>query len=554
MSSNFSSVSKVILRSLLRLTSSSSSSFKLIQNIPFSIPFSLPEISKHFPENSLINFSSISLSSLKLLILFFIRNIKNIKKNEFLNESFLLLKFLNDKKEELNNLAKDHSYRLHYTLDNHLISSSLTSSLTSFSTSNSSSNSSSNTNSNSSSSSSSSPSSTSISSFIRVGEVVENKLLGYRGICNYWTIDIPTKKQIISLLIDWYDYEQILNGIIPSQHFAEEFSIIRDPRLTRIHHHLISNYFTSYSSLLGIYIPNYQLAFSHPTDLYFLLEKYQKQPIFVSNNINKLKIKKSFIISSGNYLLFLFFDLISNFIFIYLFDQAPNYETLLKQRQDKVLKISNEIQQVSSYIFISIVNKFISGGMLPNLLNPTNNRSIYLENQLNPQYIITQTILNPNRNEISHPIPLNLNSFSKSKSKISLKYLSETAKAVLSPEENSFSNNSEKNKKKDNPHVGLIVLEDFINRLYTIEKLLTQLSSLQHEQQQLGLQPIEQLKRETTFDYNSLENLFSSNLYPSYRSYLTSNSTKHSQETYLKYLESVLTILKIKSELNSFLA
>lgn len=190
------------------------------------------------------------------------------------NELFELLRKLNDLNYNLKELNNDHNYRL--KIDSSPSSSS------------------SNKNDN-----------TSISSnipFIRVGEVVENKILGYRGVCNYWTFDPTSHKQIISLLIDWYDYDQILSGSMPSEHYAEEFNIVRDPRFTRIHHNLLSDFFVRYDPTLGVYIPNFSVTFSHPNDVRVLVESHQNQPASIPQNSNKLKIKNSYLSSSCNLL------------------------------------------------------------------------------------------------------------------------------------------------------------------------------------------------------------------------------------------------------------
>lgn len=288
----FNNLTKTILRSFLRLIK-----LKHFQLISFNITQKFPEISSFYswklPENSL---------KFKFLLFYIFRTIKlnSLNYNEIINKTFNLLRYFNEKNIYLNSLYENYLFRLYFNIKNYNLSSSLSSSSS---------------NSLASSSSVSSSSSTSISTssssstnyFIKVGEIVEHKLFGYRGVCNYWTIESNTNKQIISLLIDWYDYDQILNNVMPSTFYAEDFNIVRDPRFTRIHHNLISDFFTRYDPILGIYIPNYSLTFSHPNDMKNILEIYHKQPIFIPQTSNKLKIKKSFINSTSKHL-FLSFD------------------------------------------------------------------------------------------------------------------------------------------------------------------------------------------------------------------------------------------------------
>lgn len=195
--------------------------------------------------------------------------------NQLINESFNFLRYLNEQDAYLLTLYQEHLFRKNPSLYE----------------------------------SNSSYSSNSSEIKIRIGEVVENKNLGYRGVCINWTIEPSTNLQLLTLLIDWYDFEQILHGSLPIQFYANEFHPIRDHKLTRVHHNMISDYFLRYDSILGIYIPKYSLSYTHPYDSQYLFSHYQKN-ISHNNNLNeihKIKLKKSYLTPSGYLLLLSFF-------------------------------------------------------------------------------------------------------------------------------------------------------------------------------------------------------------------------------------------------------
>jgi hypothetical protein len=226
-------LSKTLIRSLLRWTQlphTKSAPFQLL------LPSSLLQFNP-----TLIQQDQISIDSthkLHATVCYFIRNLNLTSPKEYqklLNETFSFLRYLNEQDAHLLTLYREHCYRNN---ENNYLSHEIT---------------------------------------IRIGEVVENKTLGYRGVCVNWTIDPKTSLQLITLLIDWYDFEQILHGSLPLQFYANEFKVVHDLKFKRIHHNLISDYFLRYDATLGIYIPKYSLAYTHPKDSQYLLQTYQKE-------------------------------------------------------------------------------------------------------------------------------------------------------------------------------------------------------------------------------------------------------------------------------------
>lgn len=184
--------------------------------------------------------------------------------------------------------------------------------------------------------------------------------------------------------------------------------------------------------------------------------------------------------------------------------------------------------------------------ILPNLFKQEN------INRLNPNQIITEKIFQSNKNEINKSKDINLNI----KPKISLKYLSSTTKAVLSPSEqisenNDLSKSSSDNSQIKSPHIGLDILNEQITKLYAIEDLLVQLHSLQEElQKQQLLQQQSLLSIAPSLDQFSPDKINPSNPYPSYRSFLAlkpKKDQKHTNQLYLEYLESMIN-MKLNSE------
>jgi heat shock protein HspQ len=110
---------------------------------------------------------------------------------------------------------------------------------------------------------------------IRIGQVVKHKTGGYRGICFGWTMDEATDTQTVSLLVDWYDYEEILHGQIPLKFRAEDFEVINEDHLLRIHHQDVSLYFSRFDVERGIYIPTADLLYEYPHDLDHLLATHE---------------------------------------------------------------------------------------------------------------------------------------------------------------------------------------------------------------------------------------------------------------------------------------
>ncbi len=137
---------------------------------------------------------------------------------------------------------------------------------------------------------------------IRVGQAVRHKTGGYRGVCFAWTmqqqedstvtIDRSTgnktiktiksnkekNRQIVSLLLDWYDYEEILHSTLPPYFYASDFEVISDDTLQRIHHNDLSMYFDRYDVKQGVYIPNRSLQYQYPMDLAYTMSNISQSP------------------------------------------------------------------------------------------------------------------------------------------------------------------------------------------------------------------------------------------------------------------------------------
>jgi hypothetical protein len=214
--------------------------------------------------------------------------------NELINESFQLLRYLNTESQNLSSLYQDHCYRRDLSLtiatnaatraspDINAIGEDLTA--------------------NDKDMVSVVGRASAPLQLIRVGEVVENKLLGYRGVCISWTMDqqeTTPSRQLVTLLVDAYDYEQILHSSLPLQFYADEFRSVTDKRLTRIHHNLIPEYFLRYDALLGVYVPKYSLAFTHPLDSQTLLQKYSQRVSQPRSPVSRAR--KSYITLPGHY-------------------------------------------------------------------------------------------------------------------------------------------------------------------------------------------------------------------------------------------------------------
>jgi hypothetical protein len=241
-------LSKTLIRSILRwtqLTHTKSAPFQLL------LPSSLLQFNP-----TLIPKDEISIDSthkLHATVCYFIRNLNLTSPKEYqqlLNESFGFLRYLNEQDAYLLKLYQEYCYRNN---ESNYIAHDIS---------------------------------------IRIGEVVENKTLGYRGVCVNWTIDPKTNLQLITLLIDWYDFEQILHGSLPLQFYANEFQVVRDVKFTRIHHNMISDYFVRYDATLGIYIPKYSLAYTHPRDSQYLLDTYRKDIYRPNSNSSKDEMMK----------------------------------------------------------------------------------------------------------------------------------------------------------------------------------------------------------------------------------------------------------------------
>lgn len=237
--STLNKLSKTLIRSILRWTKLkhvNSAPFQLIltPNHSYFLPF--------LPKDLVIN----TPDKLRQSLCYFCRifpaeNLSTIEWNELINESFKLLRELNYQDQYLLPLYREHLFRKNEDLyDTNLGEKSIPP----------------------------------IEIKFRVGEVVENKLLGYRGVIINWTIERNTNLQLLTLLIDWYDFEQILHNSLPTKFYSTEFQHIRDKNFTRIHHNLISEYFLRYDAILGIYIPNYLVSYTHPHDSKYLKQFY----------------------------------------------------------------------------------------------------------------------------------------------------------------------------------------------------------------------------------------------------------------------------------------
>lgn len=108
------------------------------------------------------------------------------------------------------------------------------------------------------------------SPFYRVGEVIQHRTVGYRGVVIGWTITESTGKQRLAVLCDVIDVEDYLQGVFPAETLIDSgvFTRIQDPALLRIHNPLIHHHFKGYDQFEGFgqFIPNNELLYRFPND------------------------------------------------------------------------------------------------------------------------------------------------------------------------------------------------------------------------------------------------------------------------------------------------
>lgn len=227
-------LSKVILRSALRWSRSHDNNAPCLLKL---IPERHSRILKHLPENAVIS----TPNKIRAAALYLARTVRvdSLEEARICNEAFDVLRILDNVSE---GMAEEKNGRLFRSDPTVLEKAS-----------------------------------------IRIGQVVKHMTSGYRGICFGWTMDEATDTQTLSILIDWYDYEEILHNQIPLKFNAEDFEVISDDRLLRIHHQDVSMYFSRFDVERGIYIPTADLLYQYPDDLAHLLATHN--PALNSSNI-----------------------------------------------------------------------------------------------------------------------------------------------------------------------------------------------------------------------------------------------------------------------------
>lgn len=450
-------LSKALIRSILRWTQRTHT-----KSAPFllSLPKSLLQFNPTLLLNPKDEITINSTHTLHATVSYFIRSLQLSSLQEYqqlVNETFGFIRYLNEQDQHLLKLYQEHCFRNN---ESNYLSHDIS---------------------------------------IRIGEVVENKLLGYRGVCVHWTIDPKTQLQLITLLVDWYDFEQILHGSLPLQFFANEFKVVRDVKFTRIHHNMISDYFVRYDATLGIYIPKYSLAYTHPRDSQYLLQTYSKDIYRPNNNeIIKIRPRKVYASLPGN----LSYHLPSSDSMIV----EPSYHKALVDRHEKVVDISSEIQQFTNFIFQTILKEVHNSNVLPGLLH---------SEIKDPKEILTGRILRP-RETFLEPL------LSSHDGDIFINGLPAPF-ADLQHQKAS--------------HLGTDILHEMIVLLYSIEELLVQLNGLIQKNPEYHLSSLEEIPPDI---------LFSTPTPPSFRAFLegipsSTRTATPQNELYLQYLYSIMT-------------
>lgn len=108
---------------------------------------------------------------------------------------------------------------------------------------------------------------------LKIGQVCEHIVHGYRGVVVGWTIDEATSQQEVTLLLDTSDYSEFLDSLMTVDHeklrrlSLSEARLVSDDDLLRISNAaLFSGYFTKFDLSLKRYIPKKELQFCFPMD------------------------------------------------------------------------------------------------------------------------------------------------------------------------------------------------------------------------------------------------------------------------------------------------
>ncbi|CAE7421943.1 unnamed protein product, partial [Symbiodinium microadriaticum] len=80
-------------------------------------------------------------------------------------------------------------------------------------------------------------------------------------------MDEVTNTQVVSLLLDWYDYEEILHGALPAVFSAADFEVVTEDTTLRVHHNDIATHFQRFDVEFGCYVPGRSLQYQYPADL-----------------------------------------------------------------------------------------------------------------------------------------------------------------------------------------------------------------------------------------------------------------------------------------------
>jgi hypothetical protein len=143
-------VSKALARSILRWTH-----LHHVKDAPLKLPRHYNELQNCLPKN----FSLQSGAKLRAAVIYVLRTQGSQDANRLISESFTLLKDLNDLSFSLKELCQSRDYRNRDDVLSH--------------------------------------------AKIRIGQVIQHKVIGYRGICAGWTLDPSTNQQKLSVLLDW---------------------------------------------------------------------------------------------------------------------------------------------------------------------------------------------------------------------------------------------------------------------------------------------------------------------------------------------------------------